>query len=164
MTKINDWIYAWKVCKKYGIKWNPFYNLGNAHFTCTVKGENAIIKINPFYRNFKGTFMHEVGHVLFWRKRGQRFYYCIEICGQEAMYKRLECRGRSFIGLLEEEALASRFSAKAVKTKGNKDYLIKAFYTYTSCFYYHLNKIGKDGQDVVKTTDVVYSCIRRIEK
>lgn len=162
---IKDWIYAWNVCRKYGVKWNPSVNLERAHFTFWYEDKKKpLIELNPFHENFKTVFLHEIGHIVFWRKRGKRFYSCLEACGRHTAYLQPNCNGRSFIGILEEESLASRFSAKVMKTEESRGYLLKAFYTYTAAFYSTLAKLNTDGQDITITTDTVYSCIRRIEK
>jgi hypothetical protein len=166
---IKDWWYAYKVCKKYKITWNPFRKLDNASYRVEFDYEGKIVKskihMSPFYPNFLTTFMHEVGHYTL-HKRGtvNKLHHCAEhnrkFEGESIWYK-----GKLLLPLLVEESLASRFSRKALKGKANTQYLVKAFQTY-SCIGYteFLNCVPEDARTITRLTDFVEKAIRRIEE
>ena len=63
---MNKWVYAYLICKKYNIKWNPFVSLDCGSYQCNCLNKTATISVNPFYKDFLNTFMHEVGYIRFW--------------------------------------------------------------------------------------------------
>lgn len=164
-TRIKDWWYAILVCRKYGIRWNPFRGLDNASFRVTWNGTKELthkkIHMSPFYPNFLGTFMHEVGHLVLY-KQGTAINLLVEgkkkIIQEEGV---LVYRGQHFLNLLVEESLASRFSRKATKQRADVKDLVTAFNTYTAHGY---ARLVKNPSSIAKLTDTVYGCLRRIEK
>lgn len=52
---IKDWWYAYKVCKKYGIKWKL---CGDGEYDW----RDMSISVSPFRENFMSVFLHEIGH------------------------------------------------------------------------------------------------------
>lgn len=164
---IKDWWYAIKVCRKYGIVWNPFRDLSNASFRVWWDNSGKIIKtrihMSPFYPNFLETFMHEVGHyTLYKRGTAQKLYRDVDA------YEKCDqlCIGDVFLlTLLIEESLASRFARKALKGKADVDDLVKAFQTYSSAGYKRIMKnTPEDAETIVRLTKFVENGIRRIEK
>ena len=161
---IKDWWYAYKVCRKYKIKWNPFRGTDNASFSVRWDGQRVLtdkeIHMSPFYPNFLETFMHEVGHIVLY-KRGTAIDLFLD--GKKKIQTGdavIMHKGRHFLNLLVEESLASRFARKSLKGKCNTKDLVIAFNTYSSWGY--LRQI--DAPTVMKLTDTVAKCIRRIEK
>lgn len=161
---IKDWWYAYRVCKKYGIKWNPFRKLDNASFWVRWDDNRVLtekkIHMSPFYPHFLETFMHEVGHILLY-KRGIAINLFLDgkkkiQAGDDAITH----KGRHFLNLLVEESLASRFARKSLKGKANTKDLIIAFNTYSSWGYSR----AIDAPTIVKLTDTVEKCTRRIDK
>lgn len=166
---IKDWIYAYKVCKKYKIKWNIFRNLDNASFSITDRNstkEKAVIWMNPFYPKFRQTFLHEVGHIVFWRSGITPRVYALsnKLClKMEAESVWLD--GKRLIPRLIEETRASRFARKAMRGKADIEDLTEAFKTYSAFGYRTLLKnTPTDARVIVNLTDVVYGCLKRIEK
>jgi hypothetical protein len=161
---IKDWWYAYKVCRKYGIQWNPFRGTDNASFSVRWDGDRVLtekkIHMSPFYPHFLETFMHEVGHILLY-KRGTAIDLFLDgkkkiQDGNDAMTH----RGRCFLNLLVEESLASRFARKSLKGKADTRDLVTAFNTYSAWGYSR----QIDAPTVTKLTDTVAKCTRRIEK
>jgi hypothetical protein len=166
---ISDWWYAIKVCRKYGIKWNPFRKLDNASYYMEFGLDKKVVKskihMSPFYPNFLTVFMHEVGHCSLHRRGAtDRLYSCAEV-NRKYEHESLWHRGKLLLPLLVEESLASRFSRKALKQKANVEYLVKAFQTYSSVGYSEfLSTTPEDARTITRLTDVVEKGIRRIEK
>jgi len=167
---IKDWWYAYKVCKKYGIRWKPFCNLKNATFHVEWSGSvrniiKSTININPFYPNFLTVFMHEVGHCrLYKRGVAQRLYTCAEYSRKferESIY----LGGKLLLPLLVEESLASRFSRKALRGRANVAYLVSGYQTYSAAGYNELlHTTAEDARTITRLTDFVEKGIRRIER
>lgn len=164
-TRIKDWWYAILVCRKYGIRWNPFRSLGNASFRVTWNGARELtykkIHMSPFYPNFLGTFMHEVGHLILY-KQGTAINLYVEgkkkiLLDSDVLVYKNQC----FLNLLVEESLASRFSRKATKQRADVKDLVTAFNAYTSHGY---SRLVKNPISIDKLTDTVYTCTKRIEK
>lgn len=162
--KIKDWWYAYKVCRKYGIKWNPFRILDNASFSVRWDNNRVLteknVHMSPFYPNFLETFMHEVGHILLY-KRGTAIDLFLD--GKKRIKTgddEITHKGRHFLNLLVEESLASRFARKALKDRCDTKDLVTAFNTYSSWGY--LRQL--DATTIMKLTDTVAKCTRRIEK
>ena len=164
LSRIKDWCYAVAVCKKYGIKWNPFRKLDNASF-CVQWDDNRIltekkIHMSPFYPHFLETFMHEVGHIVLY-KRGTAIDLFID--GKKKIQAGddiITHKGRHFLNLLVEESLASRFARKSMKGKASTKDLVTAFNTYSSWGY--SKTLCPDA--LTKLTDMVAKCTRSIEK
>lgn len=163
---IKDWWYAIKVCKKYGIRWNPFRSFENASFWARWDDSGKIVEskihMNPFYPHFLETFMHEVGHLTLHR-RGviDKIYDDAEVNCIESGTQPMRLGSRLLLPLLVEESLASRFSRKALKGRADTNYLVKCFQSYCCSGY---SAKWKDAETTVKLTDTVEKCIRRIEK
>ena len=167
---IKDWWYAINVCRKYGILWNPFRNRRNASFFVRWDRNGKIlekkIQINPFRKEFKTTFLHEVGHIFLYTSG-----IVNKIYHKEDRYRRLFEReslwhgGRLLSGLLKEESLAFRFARKAMKGKANIPYLVRSFQTYSALGYSEfLHSHSEDANTLTRHTDRVCRGIKRIEK
>ena len=122
MNIIKDWIFAIKVCKKYGIKWNPFKKHDCAEFEFTYwyeyKKYESVIKISPFYPKFIDSFMHEVGHCLYHRK----------LYMKSENHKEYEANANYF--KLKDEYLAWRFAKLVLKQRFDKNRARNMFKTY----------------------------------
>lgn len=169
MNKLSQWIYAYNVCKKYNIKWNPFRDLSNASYE--VRWDDSgitkrTIHMSPFYPNFKETFLHEVGHItLYKRGRLSKIYNEAEFQRKYFEAESIWLGGKLLLPTLKEESLASRFARKAMRGKADVDYLLKAFKTYTAFGYEQIMKCTpEDARTITRLTDTVAKCIRRIEK
>lgn len=167
---IKDWWYAFKVCRKYGIKWNPFRKMDNASYLVEFgilsgKVVKSSIHMSPFYPNFLTVFMHEVGHCsLHIRGTTAKLYRCAE-ASRKFERESVWYKGKLLLPLLVEESLASRFSRKALKGKADTKYLVKAFQTYSSLGYTEfLHTTPEDARTITRLTDFVAKGIRRIEK
>lgn len=74
MGRVRDWIACYSISRKYGIIWNPFVSLKRGEFEQIYsldfnnKNSTYTIRVNPFYPNFKSTFLHEVGHCLRYKR------------------------------------------------------------------------------------------------
>lgn len=166
---MKDWWYAIKVCMKYGIIWNPFRDLSNASFRVwwddDKKLTRKVIHMSPFFPEFLGTFMHEVGHITLY-KRGT--YHKLQRAAKTNLrYEResIWLDGKLLLPLLVEESLASRFARKALRSKANVEDLVKAFQTYSAYGYRQILKnTPEDAETIVRLTKFVENGIRRIEK
>jgi len=113
MKLIKDWLLAISVCKKYGIKWNPFHWMKGAECVYSFDNYNKKILINPFYPKFIDSFMHEVGHLRRWDKIYKR---CIKNCSLEpveSFHLRTDC-------ILKEEYIAWKYSKRFLKERFDK--------------------------------------------
>lgn len=158
---IKDWWYAYKVCKKYEIKWNPFRGLDNASFSCNADTDVYKIHMSPLFPSFKVVFMHEVGHVVSFKRNYWHDHMTFGMNNELKGYM-VESNHRLFMGTLKEEAFASRFSGKCNKGR-DVSYLSKAFITYTSYGFRLMDFYGVDSEIKMKYIDTVAKCIRRIE-
>lgn len=152
--KIQDWWYAICVCRKYGIKWNPFSKIDSGSYLWS-----GWVQVNPFDPNFLTIFMHEVGHHVHGRRVDLESYY--KPSNGELRFTGCKLSGRSIYKTLDSEALASRFALKT--RKADRKYLIKAFNTYTSAIFSLMPSacVVDKFSDIV---DCVYKNSRRIEK
>lgn len=148
IKRIGEWRYALKVCKKYGAKWDIFCNMSCARYTI---GWNRwgickqVISINPFYEGFLDSFLHEVGH-LAWYKRIYNQSDSIQIFEQKMEEK----------DILYIEYVAWRFAKLCRKNQFNKKRARWMFSTYFRSF---AKEVG-----AVQAADVYYGYDRRIEK
>lgn len=129
---IKDWWYALKVCRKYGIRWDPFFGLAKAEcwfaWWENYKKYKTTIKINPFYTGFLDSFMHEVGHHI-------RHRDCYMKASSIAEYE------ESVSDSLKEEFKAWRYSKLALRGRFNNDRARAMFSTYLPSY------IDDKGQD-----------------
>ena len=142
---ISDWWYAIKVCRKYGIRWNPFFKMTHAQIDFSYwdfgKGTKTTISINPFYEKFLDSFLHEVGHYICWRKA----------------LSESEEKFQQFIGnTLLNEYKAWQFSKLVLKHRFDKPRARSMFKTY---FPVQAKAVG-----CVQAADDYYKFDRRIEK
>ena len=145
---IKDWWYAYKVCKKYGIKWNPFHTNKYAMFRFSYyincKMHKSTIKINPFYpKGFMDSFMHEVGHILRMRRQYSK---AVSVADFE----------KSTSDTLYEEYSAWKFAKRTRRESFNKQRAVKFFQTY---FPKQAEAVGS-----IVAADQFYKMSRRIEK
>lgn len=133
MKLIKDWFYAFKVCKKYNLIWNPYVKIGYGAYDW----DSRSVEVNPFSKDFITIFMHEIGHHVHHRRvhlplwllpdREEELRFCSGPLNSYSIYRNLEA-----------EALASRFARKSGKV--NKNYLLRAFHTYTASIFKNTNK------------------------
>jgi len=148
MNKLSQWIYAYKVCKKYDISLNPFHTLSHAAFEFSYwrnyKKSKSTIHINLFYHDFLQSFLHEVGHCL----RHRRAYNKATSC---------ENYEQSVSDTMKEEYIAWKFSKRTLKSNFNKTRARDMFKTY-------FKKACREYGCKQKAADVFYSFDRLIEK
>lgn len=120
---IKDWWYAIKVCRKYGIFWNPFCTNKYAEFIFSYNPARGIrsqtIRINPFYHNFTDAFLHEVGH-LFWYRN---------LFNKSESVHDFENKIESY-DVLHKEFVAWRYSKLVRKDRFNSKIARKCFMSY----------------------------------
>ena len=146
--RIKDWWYAYMVCRKYGIRWNPFHTLKYAQYTFSYyvnyKKDNSVIHINPFYsKGFMDSFMHEMGHILRMRRQYRK----------SASVSVFE---ESISDTLYEEYSAWKFAKRTRKESFNKKRAVSFFQTY---FPLQARSVGS-----IVAADQFYKMSRRIEK
>lgn len=146
--RIKDWWYAYMVCRKYGIRWNPFHTRKYAEYTfiyyVTCKKSKSTIRINPFYRNgFMDSFMHEVGHLLRMRRQ---YHNAVNIDAFEEAISDELC----------EEYSAWKFAKRTRKESFNKKRAVSFFQTY---FPSQAKVVGS-----IVAADQFYKMSRSIEK
>jgi len=119
--KILDWWYAICVCKKYGIKWNPFFKMTRAEycFSYGLFGVTSKIHMNPFYEGGLDSFMHEVGHCLWYKK----------LWASSKSIEDFEQKSDSTC-ILEKEYIAWRFAKLARRGRFNHKRAQRMFGTY----------------------------------
>lgn len=169
MRLLGEWWYAVKVCFKYKILWNPFRDLSNASFYCKYNNEgevsHKIVNISPFYPNFIDTFMHEVGHLTLYKRGTAQKVHALARANMIYETETIWYNGKILLATLVEESLASRFARKALKSKADTKYLVRAFQTYSKWGYEEfLFTTPEDARTITKLTDFVERGIRRIEK
>lgn len=133
MKILKDWMYAIKVCKKYNLVWNPYVKLGYGAYDW----DSRSVHVNPFSKNFISIMMHEVGHHVH-NVRVHLPAWLIPENSNELRYSGGDLGGYSIFKNLNAEALASRFAMKS--GRGNKEFLVKAFHTYTASIFKNTNK------------------------
>lgn len=147
MNLIKDWIYAIKVCRKYGITWNPFHNTDYARhrfaYWCNEKKYKSMIFINPFYDGFLDSFLHEVGHHVYNKNAYMKS-------------KNIKDYEEATSDTLGEEYLCWRFAKLVRKRAFNKD---RARYMFKSYFPSTAKKVGS-----LQAADVYYKFDRSIAK
>lgn len=152
--RIKEWWYAVLVCRKYGIRWNPFVKLGDGYYL--YKG---IVGVNPFDSNFMSVFLHEIGHHVHNKRVGLKKY--LKAQNNELRFSTGNEAGRNVYKVLESEWKASRFAAKT--GRADRKNLVSAFQTYTGCiFNAAINPIVV--REISQIIDATYIGIRRIEK
>lgn len=145
---IKDWWYAYKVCKKYKITWNPFHTRKYAQFSFSYyiacKRSSSVIRINPFYpKGFMDSFMHEVGHVLRMRRQYRK---AVNVGAfEEAVSDKLY-----------EEYSAWKFAKRTRQDAFNKKRAVSFFQTY---FPLQAKAVGS-----IVAADQFYRMSRSIEK
>ena len=169
IQRLKEWIYAIRVCKKYGIKWNPFRGLDNASFSVSWDTNQKLtvkkIHMSLFYPYFLQTFMHEVGHIVLY-KQGKAIRLYLE--GKKRINEDFDAivfDGKCFLNTLTEESLASRFSRKALRGKVDTKELVESFNTYSAWGYSRLKRKSQfDAKLLMELTDRVEKCTRSILK
>ena len=151
---IKDWWYAYKVCKKYKLRWIPFIKLEGGCYN-----DEGYVRVNPFSRNFMSIFMHEIGHYVHDKRIGLISF--LEADKGELHYSEGNQARRSIYKTLESEATASRFAIKT--SKGDRQHLIKAYNTYSASIFKNTTK-PVVVNEISKIVDCVYKNSRRIEK
>ena len=154
LSRIKDWCYAFAVCKKYKLIWNPFVKLKDAYYSYT-----GVIGVNPFDSYFMSNFLHEVGHHVHNKRVTLKNY--LKAQDGELRFLNGNEAGRNIFKVLEAEARASRFAAKT--GRADKKHLVGCFQTYTaSIFRCTINPVVVT--EFSKIVDVTYKGIRSIEK
>lgn len=113
MKLIKDWMLALRVCKKYGIKWNPFKNMKGAECVYSFDNYSKKVLINPFYPKFIDSFMHEVGHLRRWDKIYKRCITNRSLDPVESFHLCTDC-------ILKEEYMAWKYSKRFLKESFDK--------------------------------------------
>jgi hypothetical protein len=120
---IRNVLLALLVCHKYGLRYNPFCGVHIGKYDYVKKS----VKTNPFNKDFKSIFFHEIGHHVHHKIVNYKTFFQISnIATRELTYK----GGDDFYKVLESEAFASRFAMKT--GRANKSYLLWAFNTYAN--------------------------------
>lgn len=145
---IKDWWYAIKVCRKYGIKWNPFhtgrYACFNFSYYILYRKSKCVISINPFYKKgFLDSFMHEVGH-------------CLRMRREYRKAKNVEEFEDAISDCFYEEYSAWKFAKRTRKSSFNKKRAVSFFQTY---FPTQAKAVGS-----IVAADQFYKMSRSIEK
>jgi len=123
---VKDWWYAYKVCKKYNIRWIPFYGLSYAEFKGSlirfdgrVEMFNLRVYVNPFYPKFLDVFMHEVGHCVWYDRQAKKangsYLKAVSLMDRDSLHK---------------EYVAWRYAKLARRGKLHKENAEEAFKTY----------------------------------
>lgn len=150
--KIREWVIAYRVCKKYRLKFSPFISIGDGMYSWSDKK----VYVNPFDPDFITTFLHEVGH----HTHNSRVDYNTFMKAEKDELK-YSSNDRSVYKTLDSEGIASRF---AVKTGlADKELLLKCFTTYSAIVFEAMDKPYVVAEQS-KIVDCVYKNIRRIEK
>jgi hypothetical protein len=132
VKRIRDIAYALKVCKKYNLIWNPYVKLGYGGYDW----DSRSVHVNLFSKDFITIFMHEVGHHVHHCKVNLPVW--LRYQGNELRFSGGNMEDWSIYRNLQAEAIASRFARKS--GKADKNYLIRAFHTYTASIFKHTNK------------------------
>ena len=121
MKIIRDWFYAIAVCRKYKIMWNPLFFKDSAEFHFTYyknyKKWRGVVRIQPFYRGFLDSFLHEVGNCVSLRNAYMKADSILEF-----QYNTQD--------KLKEEYKAWQFSKLALKGRFNNRRARAMFSTY----------------------------------
>lgn len=118
------------VCKKYNLTYIPKL-FGNGGWICTVEG---LLCVSLLQNNFYDVLYHEVGHLVADRSLKYKTKYLRAWCSGQ----RLSFNGGDAFVRLQEEAAASKFALRVIK-KRDKDYLKKAWYSYTGAVAQMIN-------------------------
>jgi len=146
MNKLAQWIYAYKLCRKYNILWMPVFRLSHAEFKMTYykdyKKTECTVFINPFYQGFMDSFLHEVGHIL----RHRRMYYRAKSCAE---YE------QSVADTMKEEYIAWKFAKRVQKNRFDSTRARELFQTYWK-------RAKREYGCAQKATDVFHSYDRML--
>lgn len=112
------------VCKKYNLKYNVklFGEVG------WIESDTRRFCVSLFQKNFYEVLYHEIGHLI--ADRSLNFPAKHENALQTARLRYLNVN-HDLLVRLEEEATASKFAFRVLKTK-EKKFLKRCWYTYTS--------------------------------
>lgn len=151
IQRLKDWWYAYRVCRKYKLKFYPFVSRDDGWYSY-----DKIIGVNPFAKDFISVFLHEVGHHVQDKRVGLEAY--LKANEEELYYPKDK---NSVYRTLEAEAYASRFAAKT--GRANRKALLTWYNTYTACIFKGMHKsvVANEFSDLV---DCVYKNSRRIER
>ena len=133
------------VCKKYNLKYIPKL-FGDVGWICTVEGR---LCVSLLQKNFYDVLYHEVGHLV----ADRSLKYKVKYLRALAAGQRISFNGGGVFVRLQEEATASKFSLRVAKKK-DKDYLKRAWYTYTGTV---AKVINADELDKYVTTVAKYN-------
>ena len=113
------------VCKKYKLKYKLKF-FGDVGW---IAPEERIICVSLFQKHFYETLYHEVGHVVAEGSLGFKWKY---FKAKWVSRSRLQFSNQYDVFVrIEEEAKASKFSMRVLKTK-DRTYLKHSWHTYTS--------------------------------
>lgn len=152
MNKLAQWIYAYKVCKKYNLKLYPSLTKDFGEYDFIERR----ITVDFFSKKFLTILMHEVGHHV----HDRRVKY-VNFLYTQRLKEEFSHDGRDVISVLESEAFASRFSRKT--GHGDKVLLSKAFITYCSAYLKPNAMLCRYGL-YESVLDKVVECIRKIDR
>ncbi len=145
MKIIKDWMYAISACKKYGIKWNPWFGLKHAQASFCYGRRKNIIAINPFYPNFKQTFLHELSHILSFTRMDNK--------GID-----LDLHLADFHKKMVEETKAWVFGKRIMKGDFDSSVAKSCLQSYTRNHYAIVC-----SDEVTSYTDTVYKCLSKFD-
>lgn len=151
IKRIGEWWYAYKVLRKYKLKFYPYVSLDSGWYSY-----DRVIGVNPFCKHFISVFLHEIGHHVHDKRVGLESYLK---AGEDDL--RFPKDNTCIYKTLESEAFASRFAAKT--GRASRKQLLVWYNTYTASIFKGMRKsvVVNEFSEIV---DCVYKNSRRIEK
>lgn len=123
-ARLKDWVYAYKVLKKYKLKYSPNCEKGQGTFNIVTK----TVTVNPFDDHFLDILMHEVGHFIYDKKVGVHDNESFDSYYISEALTDLRDKNRCLFKLLDSEMFASNFATKSGR---NRYFLRKHLNGYT---------------------------------
>lgn len=163
---VRKWLFAIKVCKRYGLKFKPIFTSELDGMLHWESGSYNKISVSLMHSNFYAILFHEVGHYISLKSnrltaRGVLSTRSNLSC-QELQSSGFTFRDDSLYLRLVEEARASRTSLRMLSStklfKGSDKLLLsQALGTYNKLIL-ELDKYGKDKSNwKVKLADIDYA-------
>lgn len=138
-SRLIDWIKAYKIAKKYNLKWDWFVPCESGYYK-----HGSAVGVNPFRADFYDVFLHEIGHHIHHKKVDLFVFYHDD----KATNLQLSSKGyapRCIFKCLEAEFRASSF---AVRCGANKNVLRKAALSYITPIFKVRPTIMSDQPEV----------------
>lgn len=145
---IKDWWYAYKVCKKYGIKLKFTAN-GKAYAYASFNPDTGfkLICVDLRDPDFKQTFLHELSHILSFTRKTKR-----DVC--------LHLWLANLNNKMREETQAWVFGKRVMKSQFKSSLALSCLKSYSANHY----RWKLTHNDTQKYTDNLVNCFKRIEK